>query len=141
MPYDALLMFSDKQTFTATAISTNVLDFGLPSINPRTWAVIKTNHGGVDHPIVIKVGAAFTGLTSIQVNLQTSADDTTYTTVMSTAAIPVATLVAGYEFGFVTLPLQVPQRYMRLQYVVVGTGVLGDITAGFADGFQTNGVL
>lgn len=141
MPYDALLMFSDKQTFTATAISTNVLDFGLPSINPRTGAVIKTNHGGVDHPIVIKVGAAFTGLTSIQVNLQTSADDTTYTTVMSTAAIPVATLVAGYEFGFVTLPLQVPQRYMRLQYVVVGAGVLGDITAGFAAGFQTNGVL
>lgn len=144
MPYDALLMFSNAQAVTATAPSTDTLDLGLPSVNPRsaTGARFVVSHGAGnagDFALVCKVGADFVGLTSIDVQLQSSTDNSTWTTVATTGAIPLAKLKAGYEFGFNGLPLEAKGRYLRLNYVVVGTGTAGNITAGIADGFQTAG--
>ncbi|MGL4813286.1 MAG: Bbp16 family capsid cement protein [Beijerinckiaceae bacterium] len=144
MPYDLLLMFSQAQAVTATAVSTDTVDLGAPSVNPRspTGALLRVNHGGGEpHPIVAKIGVTFLGLTSLQINLQSSPDDVTFTTISSTDVIPLARLTAGSEFGFSDLPIRMTDRYLRLQYVVVGTGTAGNITAGFSDGFQTNGVI
>lgn len=147
MPYDALLMFSNAQVVTATAVSTDVLDLGLPSVNPRsaTGARFIVSHGAGnagDFALVCKVGADFAGLTSIDVQLQVSNDNSAYTTIATTGAIPLSKLKAGYEFGFHGLPLEAKGRYLRLNYVVTGTGTGGgQITAGIADGFQTAGAF
>lgn len=143
MPYDALLMFSDKQLVTATADSTNTLDLGQPSINPRSpiGARMPVDHGaGLNLPIVIKVGAAFAGLTSLTVTLQGSdAPASGFVPVATTRAVALADLKAGYEFGFVSIPLGAKFRYYKLVYTVAGTATAGDITAGISDGFQTAG--
>ena len=142
MPYDALLMFSDAQAVTTTAVSTNVLDLGVPVTNPRTGTALIVNHGGGnENPIVVKLNTAYAGLTSLQVVLQGSTDNSTFVDIASTRVTPLAELKAGYEFGFTSFPLRQPYRYLRLNYVVVGTGSGGTITANVADGFQTNGMV
>lgn len=147
MPYDALLMFSNAQAITATAVSTDVLDLGLPSVNPRspTGARFPAVQGQADghlNPIVIKVGQSFNTLTSLTIELQGSNDNSTFATVATTGAIPLASLTAGAEFGFLGFPIRATYRYWRLNYVVAGTAPTnGNITAGFADGFQTAGYI
>lgn len=102
-------IFSDDQAVTATAVSTNYVDVG-------TFA-------GQGEPIdlLVKVKEAFNNLTTLQVQVQ-QCDTTggTYTTVAETPAIPLASLVAGYKFKLQHLP-DVKQRYIKLNYVVVGT--------------------
>lgn len=143
MPYDALLMFSNAQAITATAVSTDVVDLGEPSINPRspTGARFPSHHGGdAGWPkVVAKVGAAFAGLTGLTVNLQGSNDNSTFTTI-ATVPLVVADLKAGYEFG-IEPPRGHKFRYLRLQYAVTGTATTGNITAGYADGYQTAGYV
>lgn len=140
MPYDALLMFSNAQAITVTAVSTDVLDLGSPSLNPKTGLALPVDHGASDaNPVVVKVTTTFAGLTSLAVQLQGSNDNSTFTTIATTEAIPVARLGAGYEFGFNSLPRQTKYRYLRLNYVVTGTATAGTVTAGINTGFQTNG--
>lgn len=144
MPYDALLMFSNSQALTVTAVSTDVLDLGQPSVNPRspTGARFPAVHGdGCLAPIVVKVEQAFVGNTALTVELQGSDNNSTFTTVGTTGAVPVAQLAAGAEFGMLGFPVKASYRYWRLNYVVAGTATAGRVTAGFADGFQTAGTI
>ena len=147
MPYDNSLMFSNAQAITATAVSQNVLDLGLPSVNPRSKAgarfpAVHAQLGGVINPIVIKVSQAFNNLTSLEVQLQASDDNSTFVTIATTGPQALATLSAGAEFGILGLPLRAKQRYYRLNYVVTGSApTAGVVTAGFADGFQTAGYV
>lgn len=141
MPYDALLMFSDRQAVTTTAVSTDTLDMNQPSINPLTKAPLPVSHGAsMDVPVVVKVSQGFAGLTSLTAQLQQSdSPDSGFETIASTRVIPLADLTAGAEFGFISLPLEARKRYLRMNYVVVGTGTAGTITAGVGTGFQTAG--
>jgi hypothetical protein len=83
---DNFLEFSVAQDLTTgTQVSTNVIDL----LNARDIGV------GDDVEIPVTVNTAFTGGTSLQVQLQESVDNSTYITILETAAIPLANLGAN----------------------------------------------
>lgn len=124
MILDEQALFSDKQAVTATAASTNV---------------IKVNGDiGKGEPVEIlaQVVETFAGVTSVKLSVQTCAtEDGTYEDLVSTDAIAVAKLKAGYKFPIKFLPTGI-KNFLRLNYTVVGTaaGTAGKITAGIVSG-------
>ena len=56
------------------------------------------------------------------------------TVVAQTAAIPVASLKAGYRFPLSGFPVGTSERFVRLNYVVAGTMTAGTITAAVTAG-------
>lgn len=120
---DALLALSAAQAVTTTAVSTNTIDLGVA----RDIGV------GEDLFIDFEVGITFVGGTSIRFDIITSAsaDLSTPTILVSSAAIPVASLVAGYRTAM-RIPPQIGslgQRYLGAQYTVVGTMSAGAVSA------------
>lgn len=117
---DVLNEFDAPNTaLTATRVSTNVVDakgFGDVGI------------GGCLY-IYVQVNTALTsaGASTLTVALQTddNASFSSATTVYTTAAIPKASLIAGYQVVNVAVPTGC-ERYLRLNYTV-GTA---DFTAG-----------
>ena len=111
-----LNLFSDAQAVTATAVSTNVIDLGSPD-------------AGEGNPIDVnvEVGTAFAGLTSVQVALQDSADGSTFADVFTSRVFVLAELAAnGKPLFRIPLPSSPNvRRYVRLNYIVVGTGTAG----------------
>lgn len=122
MILDKKSLFSDAQAFTATANSQSV-DLG----------------DDIGHGNLMGLNAAvvedFTGLTSVQAILQDSDDNSNFADVLSTAAVPVAKLKAGYRFAIDAIPCAT-RRYVRLRYVVAGTGTGGKISAGVTPTLQ-----
>lgn len=122
MILDEQALFSDKQEITATTVSTNV---------------IKVNGDiGKGEPVEIlaQVVEKFAGLTSVALTVQTcDTESGSYEDLVSTGAIPVANLVAGYRFPIKFLPVGI-KKFLRLNYTVVGEGTGGAITAGIVDG-------
>lgn len=132
MIFDSTNKFSTAQAFTATEASENIIDLG----------VSLRDIGVGDHiPLWVGVTDDFTGLTSLQVVVQTDDGEgfPSPVAVAQTGAVPVAELVAGYQFSLQDIPKGVLGRYVRLSYTVVGTGTGGSITAGITAGNQTNG--
>ena len=130
MIIDKALQFSNKQAVTVTAVSTDVIDFGQP--NPNT---------GLNDRMycTIGVGAAATaaGAATVTITLQDSADNSTFTDVVSTQAIGKAALTVGAQF---VLPMPVThRRFVRLNYTVA-TGPLttGTFSAQVVAGLQAN---
>lgn len=124
-------LFSDDQAITATAVSTNVIDLGDKD---------DVFSNGKPVPILIQVTETFATLTSLQVAVQADDDEAfgSATTVVTTAAIAAATLVAGYKFVVNYVP-RVSERYLRLSYTVAGSdATAGKITAGIIMADQTN---
>lgn len=122
MILDKQNLFSDDQAVTVTADSTNVIDLGIAEL-------------GKGEPVRLfaQVTTTFDGGTSIQASLMTS-DSSTFngaTTLVETAAIAEASLLAGYEFGLGGFMPEEIKRYNKLVYTVVGTMTAGTITAGF----------
>lgn len=115
---DNELTFSNAQAVTATAVSTNVVDLGVD------------RDIGIGEPVylAVQVGAAFAGLTSLTVELQTSADNSTWSTLYNSGAIPLADLTAGAQPVRVVVPSRT-ERYLRVNYTVAGTGTAGTVTA------------
>lgn len=137
MILDETTLFSDRQSVAANGPSTNVVDLGPVDI-PAGRDIGK----GKPIPILIQVVEGFDKLTSLAVAVQVSADEafTSPKTVATTPAIPVASLVAGYQFVIDYVPRGTDERYMRLNYTIVGTAPdNGAITAGISMGHQTNG--
>lgn len=129
MIIDKALQFSNKQAVTVTAVSTDVIDFGQP--NPNT--------GLSDLYCTIGVGTAATaaGAATVTITLQDSADNSTFTDVVSTQAIGKAALTVGAQF---VLPMPVThRRFVRLNYTVA-TGPLtaGTFSAQVVAGLQAN---
>ena len=93
-----------------------------------------------------QVTAAFVGGTAIQLKLQDSADDSTFADVLNattqsvaSVVVPLAELLAGYEWSFPYGPNTVVRRYVRLRAVITGTFTAGGlVTAGLIDKRQTN---
>ena len=110
--------FSASQAVTSTGstASTNVIDLG----------VARDIGGAVTDQLMLlcEVVTPFTSGRSatLQVQFQTSPDNSTWSTLAQSDAIPVASLVQGYKF----LPGELPggtSRYLRLNYVV-GTAAM-----------------
>lgn len=129
MLYDSTLMFSDDQAITASAVSTNVLDFGAVDTPKHAAAALARDMGkGNEAEIRIQVTEDFATLTSLTVKLQGSVDEAFSSPVdlQTTVAVAAADLVAGKVFSIDDFEIGSTYRYYRLSYVVAGS----DATAG-----------
>lgn len=128
-------LFSEDQDLGAAAdqaiVSTNIIDLG----NDDAAVQALNEKGG---QLLVQVTEAFAGGTSVKVGLF-SDDDVAFgspTTVLETAAVATASLVAGYQFKLALPPIN--EQYLRLTYTVVGTMTAGMIVAGIVLDKQTN---
>lgn len=138
MILDTQALFSDAQAITATAASTNTLDFG-----PISPAIKNFDAGkGDDVALLVQVVEDFNNLTSLQIDLEL--DSTTTFTPDKTIPLATATLAqlkAGMQIARDDLPRGITLQYGRLKYTVTGTApTTGKITAGIVAGVQSNGV-
>lgn len=118
MILDADLQFSKEQAVTSSAAST-ALDLQAPG-----------DAVGQELTIHTLVTTGFAGLTSLQVKLQTSKDNSAWEDVLMTPAITLASgkLKAGSDIFKVRVPGGL-DRYVRLYYTVSGTASAGKVTA------------
>lgn len=129
MYIDKNLQVSNEQAVTASAASTDVIDFG--QANPDAgmadlYAVITTDEA-----------AAAAGAATVTFSVQDSADNSTFADVAVTVAIAKATLVAGYQH-VIPLPTKL-RRYCRVYYTVdTGPLTAGKFSAQVVAGFQQN---
>ena len=148
MIFDSLLLFSgstgntDTPT-TGTQIATNILDLGVVSGVPTS-----ANGGGArdigvgDDPglhLFIQCTTAFVGGTSLQAQLSGAPDNGSgapgsYTTMWTGPAVALAALLQGAYLANVDVPRviagQALPRYLRLQYISIGTFTAGAVEAG-----------
>lgn len=134
MIFDKTLQFSKDQAITATAVSTNVIDLLANGTAYGHAAALKRDFGkGYDIPLLVQVTESFATATSVTFVLQGSTDEafTSPQTIWTSAAIPIATLVAGYRLPISELPEGSIYRYMRMSYTVAGSNATaGKVTAG-----------
>lgn len=117
------------QAVTTTAVSTDVIDL----TQSRDIGI------GAEIDIWCQVVTAFTGGTSLAVEVQT-ATDVAFTSPVTLAQGPVvalANLTAGAEIARISVPAGV-LRALRLRFVVVGTMTAGAVVAGLVLDRQAN---
>lgn len=133
MRLDSQLLFSDNQAVTATAVSENVVQMASTQ-NGMTEVAF-----GDKIPLLIQVTEDFVGCTSIAASVETSAteDFASAVSLVSTPAIPVAELKAGYKFAIDSIP-KGNKGFMRTKYTVVGTATAGKILAGVVDAIDNS---
>ncbi|WP_428333247.1 Bbp16 family capsid cement protein [Novosphingobium sp.] len=139
MIIDTSLVFSDQQLVTVSAPSANTIDLGATgtpfgAANP----LLRDIGRGERLDLAVSVSQAFAGLTSLQISVQTSPDNVTWTSVDSGAPIAAASLNTGYMFRVPNLVQNAPARYLRLYYTVVGAATAGAISAAVVASRQTN---
>jgi hypothetical protein len=145
MIFDRTTTFSDAQAITATGAvtSTDTIDLGATGTPfGATLPILRDIGKAGMTPCNFSVTEAFNNLTSITVSLQTD-DNTGFTspaTIATGAAVPLAQLVAGYQFAFpAELYEGINERYVRAVYTVAGTApTTGRITGGVVMARQTN---
>lgn len=135
MIMDAQNLFSALQAVTVTAVSTNVIDLGVDRD-------VGGGLGGRDLEIDTRVVTAFTaaGAATLVMALQTATDAafTAPIILAQTDAIPVASLVAGYEPARFRV-MSPTKRYLRLNYTVAtGPMTAGTINAAIVADRQAN---
>ncbi|SMF64667.1 hypothetical protein SAMN06265365_12332 [Tistlia consotensis] len=139
MIFDKQCLLSDDQRVTTTAVS-DVLDLGARGTPHGGAAPLARDVGTSAVPIAVLVTEDFTGPTSLQVAVEVD-DDAGFgapATLVSSRAVPVAELKAGFVFNLDRLPRGSDRRYLRLQYLMVGSGSTGRLTAGIVAGLQQN---
>lgn len=116
-----------KQTITATAASTDVIDQGAAGVEYGPGSLF----------LVSRVGTAFTadGLATLNIQLQTATDEafTSPITVYDSGAIGKAALTANTIVQKVDINALPLKRYIRVNYVVA----TGPMTAGTIESFFT----
>lgn len=140
MIFDRSLLMSNAQAITASAPSTDTIDLGATgTVFGNSAALIRDIGRGYRIPIRIQVVQSFNNLTSLAAAIQVD-DNSAFSsprTVVTSQAIPLASLVAGYVFEEVDIEIGVNERHMRIQYTVVGTApTAGQVTAGITMGNQ-----
>ena len=131
---DTSYIYSAVQAITVTADSTSTVDLGALieefSVAAGTQTA-RTKMGPKNGRInlVVRVGTAFAGGTSVAFALQDSADDSTFAaTPISVAATAIAALTAGAEVLNIPLTFDIA-RYSKMVYTVIGTMTAGTINA------------
>lgn len=130
MYIDKALQVSDEQAVTASAASTDVIDFG--QANPNVGMDDRTSM-----VITVDVAAAASGDATVTFSVQDSANNSAFADVAVTGAIGKATLVAGHQI-VIPMPTKL-RRYCRVYYTVA-TGPLtaGKFSAQVVTGIQQN---
>lgn len=130
MIIDKLLQVSDAQAVTASAASTDVIDFG--QANPNSGINQITTLA-----ITVDETATAAGAATVTFSVQDSADNSSFADVAVTAATGKATLVAGAQ---VLIPMPVVHRRYVRAYYTVATGPLtaGKFSAQIVTGVQAN---
>ena len=134
MILDKQLIMSEAQAITSTAVSTNVIDLAIANVNT-----------GEPVEILLQVNEAFTaaGAGTLTITIETDDNESfsSATVLLSTGAIPKATLALGYQAAIAFLPPNI-ERYVRLNYTVAtGPMTAGKITAAIVLARQTNRVF
>lgn len=121
MIIDNSLVLSNNQAITATADSTNTLDLGAPGTpfgSPVALSPDIAKGNRID--LAVNVTQAFNNLTSLNVALMVSPDNSTWTKVASEDYA-----LAALGLGQLPFPAQFPigtnARYVKLTYTVTGT--------------------
>lgn len=144
---DAKQVFSAAQSIVANATtvdSTNVVDLGALT-DDRGTAKSQFGPKGGKINLVVTVATAPDAGTGIQCELHDCATEGgTYkpTGIGVNAAIPIATLVAGYTM--LNVPLMAPlMRYLKVVYTTTGnhTGSVGTINAGLVFGAMSENTV
>lgn len=130
MIIDKALQVSSAQAVTASAASTDVIDFG--QANPNTGMDDRSSM-----VITVSESAAASGAATVTFSIQDSADNSTFADVAVTAAIGKASLTAGQQ---IVIPMPVKLRRYCRAYYTVGTGPLtaGKFSAQVVAGIQQN---
>lgn len=130
MIIDKLLQVSDAQAVTASAASTDVIDFG--QANPNSGINHKTSLA-----ITVDETATAAGAATVTFSVQDSADNSSFADVAVTAATGKAALPAGAQ---VLIPMPVVHRRYVRAYYTVATGPLtaGKFSAQIVTGVQAN---
>lgn len=139
MILSAQQLFSDDQAITANADSTNVIDLGVAATPYGGQAALNADVGkGAKIPILIQITEAFDNMTSLEIRISTGATTALGTTIVS-EVILLAAAVVGKQMVINVLPENITERYLGIEYVIVGTGPsVGRVTAGISMGNQTN---
>ncbi len=139
MIFSAQQLFSDDQAITASADSTNVIDLGVAGTPYGAVAALNQDVGkGAKVPFLVQVTEVFNNLTSLEVKISTGATTALGTTIIS-QTILLADLVVGKQMSIDVLPNDITERYLGIEYVVVGTApTTGKVTSGITMGNQTN---
>lgn len=139
MILSAQQLFSDNQAITASTDSTNVIDLGAADTPYGGAAALNDDIGkGVKIPLLVTITEAFNNLTTLEIKLSTGATTALGTTIAS-QTIALADLVVGKQINLDFLPNGIVDRYLGMEYVVVGTApTAGKVTAGITMGNQTN---
>lgn len=116
---------SPGQAITATAVSTNYVDLGAMGLPQpgHTFTPVNDLGKGNRIPLLIQVTETFLTLTSLTVTIQVD-DNSSFSSaasVLASSAIPVASLVAGYQFNMDFVPPKTNERYLRLSFTVAGS--------------------
>lgn len=129
MIIDKQLTVSSAQAVTAAAASTDYIDLGVAR---------DIGMGKMHMVITVDEAATSGGAATVQFQLQCD-DNTSFSspkTVVQTAAIPKASLVAGYQL-FMPIPVGLDERYVRLYYNVATADLTaGKFTASVVEGIQ-----
>jgi hypothetical protein len=137
MILDTKLTFSENQAVTATAISTNVIEFPDNDIVPGEAAAIARHLGaGNEIPLTIQITEAFATATSVTFTLE-SADNAGLSTNAvvhwTSGAVAIATLTAGYKLPVRILPNGAIKKYLGMRYTIGGSNATaGKVTAALA---------
>lgn len=137
MIFSAQQLFSDNQAITGTAVSTNILDTLATGTPAHALGPLEKDLGkGTPIPISIRVTEAFDALTSLNIAVEVDDNDvfSSPKEVLS-QTILLADLIVGKDTGFQYVPRGTDERYLRLNYTVVGPGPsVGKIHAGITLG-------
>lgn len=126
-------ILSDKQAITATAASTNVIDFLAPGTPLGAAGPIVHDKAGI--PFFVQVVEAFNNLTSLTVEAQVDNDEGfgSPKTVYS-ETIALADLVLGKKLNVRSMPYGTDEQYFRLLYTVTGSApTTGKITTAIGE--------
>lgn len=128
---DRYLQVSNAQAITATAPSTDVIDAGAT----KNAAIGRDLGGGTALFMEFTVAQTFTaaGAATLTIDLEDSADNSSFADVLSLPPLALASLTVGSRF-YIPLPAKM-RRYIRANYnVATGPMTAGIINAQIVDG-------